>query len=178
VIGLGLKAAQSDLFPGRDPNDSKFYKKFHLAYRRHFDAGESQLILYTGALELFQDLRAAGRTIAVATAKSRAGIDRALVTTGLSDFVTASRTPEECRPKPDPHMIEEILVATGVSADRAVMIGDTTHDLQMGINAGVSTIGLSHGAHAPEALTKLRPIAVCADLFVLKDTLRSTGTLA
>lgn len=167
IIGLGLKAAQNILFPDTRP-DETFLKKFHLAYRRHYEGGEAELALYDGAYELVRDLHADGAVVAVATAKSRAGIDRSLTTTGLAGFVAHSRTPEECRPKPDPQMIDEIVSVTGVAKEATLMVGDTTHDLKMGLNAGVAIVGISHGAHAAAELAALNPLNVCADIAALR----------
>ena len=131
IIGLGLKAAQKLLFPDKSETDKRFFTAFHAAYRRSYEAGEGAIELYAGAHDLIAALHAQGRRIAVATAKSRAGINRSLEVTGLGAFVSHTRTPEECLPKPHPQMIHEILVESGFSAERAVMVGDTTHDLQI-----------------------------------------------
>lgn len=170
IIGLGLKAAQNILFPDTRP-DETFLKKFHLAYRRHYEAGEAELALYDGAYELVRDLHAGGVVVAVATAKSRTGIDRSLEATGLARYVAYSRTPEECRPKPDPQMIDEIVREAGEPKAETLMVGDTTHDLKMGLNAGVSILGISHGAHAAAELAALKPLDVCADIAALRRVL-------
>lgn len=170
IIGLGLKAAQGILFPDTQP-DEGFLRKFHLAYRRHYEAGEPAIELYEGAYELVRDLHASGIVVAVATAKSRAGIDRSLAATGLARFVAHSRTPEECRPKPDPQMIDEIMRETGKQKAETLMVGDTTHDLKMGLNAGVAILGISHGAHAATELAALEPLDVCRDITMLRRAL-------
>ena len=171
VIGLGLKAAQKQLFPGDEKPSPEFLTAFHLAYRTHYEAGEGDIHLYDGAFELVRDLAAQGKTVAVATAKSRAGIDRTLASTGLAAFVSHSRTPEECRPKPDPQMIHELLAATGLQAADALMVGDTTHDLKMASNAGVASIGLTHGAHGAAELETASPIQVVAGIAELRAAL-------
>jgi len=154
IIGLGLTAAQEILFPGpkRVP---EFYKKFHLAYRDRYERAEESLMLFDGVYDLVSALKARGCTVAVATAKSRKGINRSLEKTGLADFVSYSRTPEECKPKPHPQMILEILEESGVVAADAVMVGDTTHDLEMAERAGVAAIGVTYGAHTRQALASI-----------------------
>jgi phosphoglycolate phosphatase len=171
VIGLGLKAAQKQLFPGETALSPEFLSSFHLAYRTAYEAGEGKIELYEGAYELVRDLHAAGKIVTVATAKSRAGIDRTLVTTGLATFVAHSRTPEECRPKPDPQMIRELLAATGVEDARAVMVGDTTHDLKMASNAGIAALGLTHGAHSEAELQSASPLRVLGSIAELRAEL-------
>lgn len=164
IIGLGLKAAQKELFPDWASRDAEFFAAFHKAYRLHFEASEADIPLYDGVLELMRDLHAQGKTLAVATAKSRSGIDRSLKATGLAAYVSHSRTPEECRPKPDPQMIVEILAEANLEAADAIMVGDTTHDLKMARNAGVESIGLSHGAHTRDSLLEENPIAVYGNI--------------
>jgi phosphoglycolate phosphatase len=170
IIGLGLRAAQSILFPGEQP-DERFLREFHLAYRRHYEAHESEVTLYPGAYELVRDLAEQGTRIAVATAKSRSGINSAMATTGLDRFISWSRTPEECRPKPDPQMVDEIVLEARVEKQRTLMVGDTTHDLAMGLNAGVHIAGLCHGAHAESELAQLNPLLLCEDIAALRRAL-------
>jgi len=170
IIGLGLKAAQKQLFPGEVPG-AEFLSVFHRAYRENYEAGESALELYEGAFDLVQELKRAGKTVAVATAKSRAGIDRSLKATGLADFIAHTRTPEECRPKPDPQMIHEILNEAGLGPNEAVMVGDTTHDLQMARRAAVTGIGLTYGAHVEARLMEENPLALCGDIAALREIL-------
>lgn len=164
IIGLGLKAAQKLLFPDKSDRDKAFFTAFHDAYRRSYEAGEAAIELYAGAYDLIAALHAQGRRVAVATAKSRAGIDRSLEVTGLAAFVRHTRTPEECLPKPNPQMLLEILAESGFAAEKALMVGDTTHDLQMAINAGVAAVGISHGAHSHEELEALNVAAVCRSI--------------
>lgn len=171
IIGLGLKASQERLFPDEADLSPVFLAKFHRAYRAAYEAGEAQIELYTGAFELLRDLAGAGKIVAVATAKSRAGIDRCLASTGLSAFVTHSRTPEECRPKPHPDMLLEIMQAVNVPAVEALMVGDTTHDLKMAANAGVPAVGLTHGAHAETELKTASPVALFDDIAALRGAL-------
>ncbi|MBX3721532.1 MAG: HAD-IA family hydrolase [Turneriella sp.] len=171
VIGLGLKASQERLFPGETDLSPVFLAKFHRAYRAHYEQGEAGVELYAGAFDLVRDLNAAGKTIAVATAKSRGGIDRCLATTGLAAYISHSRTPEECRPKPDPQMILELMAATGIGAAETLMVGDTSHDLKMAANAGVKAVGLTHGAHAEAELQSASPLKIVAGIAALRAEL-------
>jgi phosphoglycolate phosphatase len=171
IIGLGLKAAQKLLFPEDKIRDAEFLTTFHAAYRKNYEAGEGEIPLYDGAYDLVRDLHGAGKIVAVATAKSRAGINRTLASTGLDAFVAHSRTPEECRPKPDPQMIRELMEATGIGPDEALMVGDTTHDLQMAVNAQVAAVGLTHGAHSQRELSSLKPLHVVDNLAELRGIL-------
>lgn len=128
-------------------------------------------MLYPGAYALVRDLAKSGARIAVATAKSRAGINSAMASTGLERFISWSRTPEECRPKPDPQMVDEIVFEARAEKVRTLVVGDTTHDLAMGLNAGVQVAGLCHGAHAQAELAKLEPMVLCEDIAALRSAL-------
>lgn len=167
IIGLGLRASQQVLFPDKKQSP-EFLQKFHLAYREHYEAGDDTIELYAGAYELVRDLKMSGKTVAVATAKSRKGIDRVLVKTGLGDFVSHSRTPDECRAKPDPQMINEIIAEAQVARERTLMVGDTAHDLTMAQNAQVASIGITHGAHLAARLNPCKPLAVVANIAKLR----------
>jgi len=167
IIGLGLKASQRVLFPDEKPS-AEFLQKFHLAYREHYEAGDDAIELYEGAHELVRDLALSGKTVAVATAKSRKGLDRVLAKTGLCDFVSHSRTPDECRAKPDPQMINEIIAAANIARERTLMVGDTAHDLKMAENAHVASIGLTHGAHLADRLNPCNPLTVVANIAELR----------
>lgn len=107
---------------------------------------------------MLHQLRDAGYLLAIATGKNRAGLQHALDSTGIGDLFSATRCADETVSKPSPVMLQELLAELGVAAERAVMIGDTTHDLQMAERAGVEAIGVSCGAHSMEALIVLKPL--------------------
>ena len=91
----------------------------------------------------------------MATGKARRGLDRALATSGLAPFFEATRCADEGFPKPHPDMVLRLLEQTGVDPARAVLVGDTTHDLELAANAGVDAVAVSYGAH-DEALLRSR----------------------
>ncbi|MDR3324356.1 MAG: HAD-IA family hydrolase, partial [Zoogloeaceae bacterium] len=113
--------------------------------------------------------------LAVATGKSRPGLDRALEHSGLRRHFVASRTADCCPSKPHPQMLEELMDELDASPERTLMIGDTTHDLQMAHNAGVGGLGVSYGAHPPEPLLALRPLACLPSVAALGDWLRENA---
>ncbi len=112
---------------------------------------------------------ARGVLLAVATGKSRIGLDRALAATGLGECFAITRTVDECRSKPHPQMLDDITEFLGADKRRTLMVGDTTHDLQMAQNAGTWGAGVSYGAHPVEALRDCAPLA-CFDSFAEFDT--------
>lgn len=161
VIGLGLQDAIAYLDPQLE---SSRYLEVAECYRVHFLAGDENIELFPFVDEGIPGLGLAGYLLAVATGKSRRGLDRALQSTALSPHFHASRCADEGFPKPHPEMLEILIDQLGVTPERTLMIGDTTHDLQMAINAGVSAVAVSYGAHPPEELKRLDPL-VCVDSF-------------
>lgn len=162
IIGLGLPEAIQQLFPEQDAASREAIRQ---AYARHFlggSGGGSQL--FPHARELLDELRGSGHHLAIATGKSRLGLDRVLGATGLTNAFHITRCADETASKPDPLMLHEILAALGVAPDCALMIGDTTFDLEMAARAAVPSIGLSHGVHAEEDLRRHDPLAIVPDL--------------
>src|SRR6185312_16085931 len=140
-------------------------------YRHHFLAREHEAPLYAGVREMLAELHARGKRLAVATGKARRGLERALDTTGLRGWFEATRCADEGFAKPHPGMLLMLLELTGVEPRRALMVGDTTHDLELAANAGVDAVAVSYGAH-PEALLATRPArARCASVAELRQSL-------
>ena len=160
VIGLGLRDALRHLVPELDPAE---YPRLSARYRDHYVSREESVPLFRGARELLDGLRLHGCMLAVATGKSRLGLDRALDFHDLRHAFDATRCADEGLPKPDPDMLLHLMQRLGVHADRVVMIGDTTHDLQMAAAAGVRSIAVTHGAHSRDALAAAT-WGTCADL--------------
>lgn len=169
IIGLGLPEAIAQLFPGTPAAEREAIRQ---AYARHFlsgSGGGSQL--FSGARELLDALRAQGWLLAVATGKSRLGLDRVLGETGLSDYFHATRCADETASKPDPRMLRELLDVLGAAPEEALMIGDTTYDLEMAVRASVPRIGVAHGVHDHAALARHAPLAIVPDLHALSSCL-------
>ena len=154
IIGLSLANAIAELFPeGRED----FRESLAQAYHRCYFANEEPVALYPEAETLLKALGEAGCLLAVATGKSRRGLDRALAQTGTADYFHHTLTAEETRSKPHPEMLEGILDYTGSLPNETWMVGDTDFDLLMGRNAGTHAIGITHGAHPRERLAAARP---------------------
>lgn len=169
IIGLGLPEAIHRLFPGQDAVQREAIRQ---AYARHFLGGTGGgSDLFPHARELLAELRGAGHLLAIATGKSRLGLDRVLGVTGLAAAFHVTRCADETASKPDPRMLHEILVATGQPVESALMIGDTTYDLEMAARAGMRSVGLAHGVHAQEELLRHAPLAIVPDLPALADWL-------
>jgi phosphoglycolate phosphatase len=152
VIGLGASASVKFVAPTLEPER---HGEFAALYRGQYLAREHEAPLFEGIPALLVELRARDRRLAVATGKSRRGLDRALEACGLAVHFEASRCADEGFAKPHPGMLLALLEATGVEPSRALMIGDTTHDLELAANAGVDAVGVTYGAH-DEALLRSR----------------------
>ncbi len=172
IIGLGLRQALLTLFPDL-PEERHEPLADH--YRRHYLGRDAEIPLFEGARELVADLRARGHLLAVATGKARRGLDRAFGHTGLGPFFHASRTADETFSKPHPAMIEELLDELMVEPERALMIGDTSHDLEMARNAGIASLAAAYGAHPAEGLAEHGALAICHSFAELAEWLRDNA---
>ena len=156
AIGLGLVDALRHSAP--DLEESR-YPEMAERYRYHYLANDHSLSLFDGISAMIEGLHARGHLLAVATGKSRRGLDRVLEHSGIGKFFLSSRCADECFSKPHPQMILELMDELGVSPEKALMIGDTTHDIQMAINAGVERVAVTYGAHPIRQLETLRSLA-------------------
>lgn len=154
VIGLGLNQALAMAAPDVAPER---YRELGERYRQHYMARQDELFLFAGILDLLAELRQRGHLLAVATGKSRRGLDAVLRSSNLDQTFAATRTADETAGKPDPRMLLELMDELGVPPQRALMVGDTSHDLQMARNAGCTGVAVSYGAHEPADLHALQP---------------------
>ncbi|WP_316369373.1 HAD-IA family hydrolase [Candidatus Thiodiazotropha sp. CDECU1] len=160
IIGLGLQEAVNTLFPsGREG----LHLEVAARYRAHFfKRKETPSELFEGTREVLDELLQQGYLLAVATGKGRKGLDYALESTGLGEFFHLTRCADETFSKPHPEMLHQILEQTGVEPRQALMIGDTEYDLEMAVNAGVPSLGVTYGTHSLGRLLKHNPLA-CVD---------------
>ncbi len=160
VIGLGLDQALRHAVPELT---EAMRPKLVERYRHHFLAQDQAIPLFEGARETIVELHEAGYRLGVATGKSSNGLERALEATGLKEYFHATRTADRTLSKPDPAMLLELMDELGASSGRTLMVGDTTHDVQMAQNASVDAVAIGHGAHPPEQLLELKPLALVDD---------------
>ena len=157
VIGLGLMEALAHAAP--DVPQAR-YPELGKRYRHHYAVHQNDITLFEGVLPLLLELKERGHLLTVATGKSRRGLDDALQAVELKGCFDSSRTADETAGKPHPRMLHELMSEFGVKPERTLMIGDTTHDLQMALNAGCASVGVSYGAHEPSAFEPLKPRVV------------------
>lgn len=157
VIGLGLEDAMRHAVPGLDRTA---YPALADRYRVHYFASQHEVVLFEGALAMLDALKQRGHRLAVATGKSRRGLDAALDSVRLHTRFDATRTADETHSKPHPRMLLELMDELDVAPGRTLMVGDTTHDLQLARNAGTAAVAVSFGAHDAEAFDALSPLAV------------------
>ena len=168
VIGMALSQALAHAAPDVPPEK---YPELGARYRHHYMAHQNDLSLFDGVLELLTELKTRHHWLTVATGKSRRGLDEVLHTVQLKGMFDSSRTADETAGKPHPLMLQELMREFGVEPERTLMIGDTTHDLQMALNAGCASVGVSYGAHEPSAFHELRPLHVAHSVRELHDWL-------
>ncbi len=168
VIGMGLIEALQYALPGLD---RERYPELGQRYRHHYFASAHEVTLFDGVPELLRDLKARHHWLAVATGKSRRGLDEALTAVGMTTLFDGTRTADETAGKPDPQMLLELMREFGAEPERTLMIGDTTHDLQLALNAGCPAVAVTYGAHAHESLRGFDPLLVAHDVPTLRDWL-------
>ncbi len=152
IIGLGLPEVAQRLFP----NVPELHANILQSYSEHYVANSSGDSWFEGV---------------VATGKSRKGLDRVLKQTNSEQLFVTTRAASETRSKPDPLMLEEILAETGVQAEHALMVGDTSYDLEMAQNMAMPSIGVSYGVHEPELLAQFNPVCIVDDVTALHAAL-------
>ncbi len=157
VIGLGLAQALAHAAPDVPPET---YPLLGDRYRYHYQLHAHDLSLFDGVLPLLAMLKARGYLLAVATGKSRHGLDEALQSVQLKGMFDASRTADKTAGKPAPKMLHELMTELGTTPERTLMVGDTTHDLQMAVNAKCPSLGVSYGAHEAGAFAALKPLHI------------------
>ncbi|MGE6211191.1 HAD family hydrolase [Comamonas aquatica] len=172
VIGMALLPALAHAAP--DVPQEK-YNDLANRYRYHYLKQQELITLFAGVLPMLEALRERGHWLAVATGKSRRGLNEALQHADLRGMFDSSRTADETAGKPHPLMLQELMAELDVPPERLLMIGDTTHDLQMARNAGCASVAVAYGAHDPRDLQARQPLHVAADVADLHQWLRSNA---
>ena len=170
VIGMALMPALAHAAPDV-PKDK--YPALGERYRFHYLKHQDDISLFDGVLPMLADLRARHHWVTIATGKSRRGLDDVLHAEALQGVFDGSRTADQTAGKPDPLMLHELMCEFGVEPERTLMIGDTTHDLQMARNAGCASVGVSYGAHDHAAFADLQPLHVAHSVRELHDWLNA-----
>ena len=157
VIGLGLADALRHAAP---EVPSERYRELAERYRHHYLACQDEIVLFDGTLEMVRALKERNHWLAVATGKTRRGLEAALDASPLRGLFDATRTADETRGKPDPMMLHELMHELGATPSRTLMVGDTTHDLQLAANAGCASVAVSFGAHGHDEFADHSPLHV------------------
>ncbi len=172
VIGMGLAQALAYVAPDVA---SERYPELGARYRHHYLARQHDISLFDGVPGMLAELRERGHHLAVATGKSRAGLDIALRAAQLQGIFESSRTADETASKPDPRMLLELMREFGLEPARVLMVGDTSHDLQMARSAGCASVAVSYGAHASADLMPWSPLFLARSVEQLRIWLRANA---
>jgi phosphoglycolate phosphatase len=172
VIGLGLADALRHVAPALAPGR---HRDLAVRYRHHYLTGDPQIPLFAGARAMLDALNDAGHLLGVATGKTRVGLNRALEQQGLADRFVATRCADEGFPKPNPDMLLQLMDRVGAEPRETLMIGDTTHDVELARNAGVAAVAVSYGAHASAGLAQSGPLALVHSIDELHRWLRANS---
>jgi phosphoglycolate phosphatase len=169
VIGLGLSDALQHAVPELPHNR---YGEMIDRYRYHYLSRDHDLRLFSGMAELLADLLARDFLLAVATGKSKLGLERAMKVGGLEQHFHATRCADQCLSKPHPQMLLELMSEFGLLSCDLLMIGDTSHDLNMAANAHVDAVGVAYGAHDRSTLLSCSPKTVVESVEELSGWLK------
>lgn len=157
IIGLSLDKAILGLYPELSTED---VVRMSESYTRSFlEDSDVEMVPFDGAESMLYGLRQAGYQLAIATGKSRRGLNEVLQACGFGVYFDMTRTPVESASKPDPLMLHQIMQELNVPVEECVMIGDTTFDMEMAKNANMDRIAISHGVHQMHQLEAYDPVA-------------------
>ncbi|NVK74916.1 MAG: HAD-IIIA family hydrolase [Oceanospirillaceae bacterium] len=169
IIGLSLDKAVATVWPELSLNEQNIivehYKSLYVA------SDQVPPLAYPGVIEQLEKLKAAGFKMAVATGKSRKGLERVMALTNTREYFVTSRCADEALSKPHPLMLEQILTELNMSPENAIMVGDTEYDLNMATNAGMKSVAVTYGAHHESRLKACRPHALINDFNQLSNIL-------
>jgi phosphoglycolate phosphatase len=171
VIGLGLHDAMRIAVPALP---AERYPEFVASYRTHFQARKDLMQLFDGMRDLLHHL-SRKHLLAIATGKSRRGLDRDLDFHNLKPLFAASRCADETNPKPHPAMLLELITQLEITPKETLMIGDTSHDMEMARAAGVDALAVTYGAHAEEGLRACSPLNCVSDVTSLDAWLKKNA---
>lgn len=156
IIGLSLNKAMQTLFP---EIDQQTQMQLVACYSQRYNSKQmSREDLFPGVYDMLVQLNKAGYQLAVATGKTRVGLQKALQATKTEELFCITRCADETASKPDPRMLHEIIQHTNIAKERSLMVGDSIHDLQMALNVPISAIAVSCGAHSAESLQQYNPL--------------------
>ncbi|MFT5718226.1 MAG: phosphoglycolate phosphatase [Oleiphilaceae bacterium] len=158
IIGLGMREALLVLYPRLTEEQVVDMRQHYSTF--FFSKNVDQLMLFDGVLETLEKLKSSGRKLAVATGKSRNGLDKALEATGLKPYFDIERCADETRSKPHPMMLAEISEYFALPSTKMVMVGDTEYDLEMAARFGMESVGVSYGVHDVARLNKHKPLKI------------------
>lgn len=168
VIGLSLESALYRVVPTLTAD---MFPEFQKRYRERYFAQDAQLPLFDGMADLLGTLRTKGILLGVATGKSRAGLDRVLAQQHMHDQFDITRCADETFSKPNPAMLNEIMDELNLEPQEVLMVGDTSHDIQMAHNAGVDGMAVTYGAHDIDALNEAEPLVIVDNVAQMGDWL-------
>ncbi len=172
VIGLGLLDALRHVAPGLPVAR---HRDLAARYRHHYVSRDQSIALFAGVTELLAELRTAGFVLGVATGKTRAALDQALAHHGIAGSFTATRCADEGLPKPHADMLLRLMEEVGAAPRETLMVGDTTHDLELARNAGAAALAVAYGAHSSAGLQRHGPLATVHSVAELRTWLQANA---
>ncbi|MBH0018163.1 HAD-IA family hydrolase [Pseudoalteromonas sp. NGC95] len=167
IIGMSLEKAIDVLFP----DNVAQHQALISGYKYQYSVDTTPTPVFANVVSVLNALKEQGIVLAVATGKGRGGLDRLLEQSQLRHFFSATRTSDNAQSKPSPDMLYQLLEKLGISAQDAVMIGDTQIDMTMAKAAGMDRIGVTMGVHNAQQLNKFSPVATVGNYLQLQQVL-------
>ncbi len=173
VVGLPLAQAIEILADDDVAPVPAMVEAYSVSWQRMRTGGKLDEPLFDGTFDLLKGLHAGTWTLGVATGKSMRGLEATLAHHRLNGLFSTLQTADRARGKPHPEMLELAMSETAAEPAETVMIGDTTYDMEMAVNAGVRALGVAWGYHAPEDLKAAGALMVAKNVADLDRYLKN-----
>lgn len=172
IVGLSLADALRMLAPDLTTAElTEFVTAYQNAFLRMHATPGFHEPLYAGAEDTLKRLKREGWTVAMATGKSRRGVERWMAREGWADIFTSTHCADDGPGKPDPAMVLAAMKVAGAAPAQTVMIGDTSHDMLMALNAQVRPQGVAWGFHTLDEVLAAGALHVATDFPELDEAL-------
>lgn len=168
VIGLSLESALYHCVPTLTAEQMPMFLE---RFRFHFLHRDLENKLFDGVVDMLETLRQRTVMLGVATGKSRVGLDRVLSAKQLHSYFDTTRCADESFGKPHPGMLLEIMDELSLRPEQLLMVGDTSHDIQMATNAGVDSMAVTYGAHDKRTLLEAEPTIMVSSVHEMQTWL-------
>lgn len=172
ILGIKLSEAFKILLKEKNQNNNELILN---SYIDLYNSSSNKVKLFDGVEYGMKDLHRCEYKIAIATGGGRNYLDSCLAQTSIKDYISVTKTSDDCFSKPHPQMCKEIMDELFIEPEKTLVIGDSIHDLQMAKNASIASLAVTYGAHNQDALSIYDPIDYMEDAKMIFDWIRRHG---